>query len=325
MISIGRSTFRVLIDEDQGGEIIHVGPDGGNILAHYDWDAPIPASRSSSYDAGGPLDWLSSYRGGWQCLVPNAGDACVVDGVPLPFHGEWSRTRVEVAEVTAERAVLRAGTRLPLTVERVVEVLSDHDTVRVQTTLRNDAAAPVAYIWGEHPAFALGAGARLHIPADRVEVDATPPGPLSDLVPAASARWPQVPTDAGHADLATVPDASERFCYLVDVPESWAVAIDGERAISLAWDREAFPHLWFWQERGGSGFPWYGRPGITAVEPATHWPSTNGLAGAIERGQARIIEPGASASSWMSIGVSHSQSGRPSGVAADGTIEYEGD
>ena len=324
MITLGSDRFRVVLDERQGGEIIHLGPAGENVLAHYDWASPVPSSRSSSYDAGGPLDWLSSFRAGWQCLVPNAGDSCVVNGVPLPFHGEWSRTRVDVSEAGTDEVVLRSGLRLPLVAERRIRVHADRGTVRVQTTLRNEGPSRVPYVWGEHPAFDLSPGARIYLPADRIEVDRTPPGSLSDLVPGSQGQWPSAEGVDGTVDLSIVPLSGERFCYLVDMPEAWAVAVDGDRTIGMAWDRSAFPHAWLWQERGGTGFPWFGRAAITAIEPAAHWPSTNGLAGAVERQQARWLEPGDAASSWTTISVSASRSGTPTTVHEDGTIEYEG-
>ena len=75
--------FVVEIDERLGGEITRVRYDTAELLAVYDWKSPVRVSSSSGY--GDPkLDWLSEYRGGWQLLVPNAGAACVVDGVPLP-------------------------------------------------------------------------------------------------------------------------------------------------------------------------------------------------------------------------------------------------
>lgn len=97
-------------------------------------ETPVPAARSKSY-GDHKLDWLSEYRGGWQLLVPNAGVACVVDGVPLPFHGEWSRTRVDVRVLQPHRVQFRSGVRLPLVVERVVEV---HDDPRRISLTIND-------------------------------------------------------------------------------------------------------------------------------------------------------------------------------------------
>lgn len=325
MIEIGDAGFRVVIDEDLGGEILHVGPAGRNTLAHYEWSSPVSARRSPAYDAGGPLDWLSDYRGGWQALLPNAGDPCSVDGVPLPFHGEWSRSRVDVVSQDEHSVTLRSPLRLPLIAERTVAVLPGRAAVRVRTTLRNDGSSRVPYVWGEHPALALGAGARLFIPAGRVEVHDVATGPLSDLEPGSSGTWPTASAASGTVDLSIIPsEGVERLCYLVDVEQPWAAAADNDTLIGLSWDRAAFPHLWFWQERGGPGFPWYGRSAITAIEPAAHWPSNGGLQGAIERGQARYLAPGETASSWTCMSVSAWTGDEPTGVDEDGNITYEG-
>lgn len=325
MIRIGRPEFEVVLDEDLGGEIVHIGPAQRNVLARYDWRSPISAGRSSSYDAGGALDWLSDYRGGWQTLAPNAGDPCTVDGVPLPFHGEWSRTRVDVAQLSDTAVTFISGLRLPFILERTVEVLPSASAVRVRTTLTNDGTADAPFVWGEHPALALGPGAKLVIPAGRVEVHDVATGPHSDLEPGSSSTWPHGTTSSGEVDLSTIPETeAERLCYLVDVEQPWAAALDADVAIGLSWDSAAYPHLWFWQEQGGPGFPWYGRSAITAIEPAAHWPSNGGLQGAIERGQARFLAPGESASAWACISVSPWDGRNPVGVDAEGNITYEG-
>ena len=98
MIELQTAHLLVRVDEGRGAEITHVGRDADhNALFHDDWGAPLRASRSVTW--GEPtLDWLSEYRGAWQELFPNAGDACEVMGTPLPFHGEVSAARWEVVE-----------------------------------------------------------------------------------------------------------------------------------------------------------------------------------------------------------------------------------
>ena len=97
--------FVVELNERLGGEITRIRYRDRDLLASYDWPSPVGVSQSSTY-GDAKLDWLSDYRGGWQLLVPNAGAACDVDGVPLPFHGEWSRTHVSVTERAADRVVM---------------------------------------------------------------------------------------------------------------------------------------------------------------------------------------------------------------------------
>src|SRR5947207_2504917 len=97
MVTLSSPSLTVVVDPARGAEIRRIaGTDRHNVLAAYDWEAPVPARRSASYGSS-RLDWLSGYRGGWQELFPNAGPECEVDGVPLPFHGEASASRWDVA------------------------------------------------------------------------------------------------------------------------------------------------------------------------------------------------------------------------------------
>ena len=111
MITVANHALVVTLDETLGGEIQQITVDGDPLLAFFDWETPVACSRSRSY-GDARLDWLSEYRGGWQLLVPNAGAGCVVDGIPLPFHGEWSRTTVDIVDASSTEVTMRAGTRL---------------------------------------------------------------------------------------------------------------------------------------------------------------------------------------------------------------------
>jgi hypothetical protein len=72
-------------------------------------------------------------------------------------------------------------------------------------------------------------------------------------------------------------------------------------ALDIAFDHTAYPHLWLWEERRGAVVaPWNGEGECLAVEPASV-PSTDGLAGAIERGEATLLAPGDERSSWIEL------------------------
>jgi hypothetical protein len=61
----------------------------------------------------------------------------------------------------------------------------------------------------------------------------------------------------------------------------------------MAWPKEIFPYLWFWQElRGSFGYPWYGRCYVMAVEPFNSIPGC-GLERAIASGTAPVLAAGA--------------------------------
>lgn len=280
--------FVVEVDERRGGEITRIRHRGRDLLASYDWEFPVGASRSTSY--GDPhLDWLSDYRGGWQLLAPNAGAACVVDGVPLPFHGEWSRTKVTVTERSVDRIVMLAGTRLPLLVEREIQVALEPERVLVRTTVRNPSQQVTHFVWGEHPAFAVTDGDEIDLPA----------GSVFAADGRAVGSWPSIAP--GHRlDRVDLDGPKESVHYLTDLREGWAAVRRRDGGVALAWDVGDFPAVWLWHELGSPGFPFYGRTSLVAVEPASSWPGT-GLAEAIERGQAMKVGPGGSRTTVVAL------------------------
>jgi len=278
MIVIQNEDIVVALNELLGGEISQVSYGEIKLLASYDWASPVGRSRSSTYGSE-KLDWLSDYRGGWQLLIPNAGAACEVNGTPLPFHGEWSRTQVEVVEHTSDRVVMTSGTRLPLTVTREVQVVSTPPRVLISTSVHNATDESANFIWGEHPAFTVENGDAIDLPtANLANSDGTPIG-----------LWPRH-MNGGRLDLVTTEHPYEAVHYLTDLPNGWAALRRSKIGIALAWDAADFPHAWVWHEIGSSGFPFYGRASLVAIEPSSSWPGT-GLATAIERGQAFELSP----------------------------------
>ena len=281
MITLENNEISLTVNPRLGGEITRLSFCGEQMLATYDWASPTRSSTGPSYQDG-VLNWLSEYRGGWQTLFPNAGDACEVGGVPLPFHGELSRSQVEICEQTIEMIRFRAGARRPLTITRSIALNPNLPRVEIATSIENQGTGPEHFLLCEHPAFDLGPGSRIDLPEGRLisaEADPSEPGE----------HWPTSHT----ASLMGVVSAevTERLYYLPDRPAGWAAVRNGSVGVVMTWDLAALPHLWFWQEIGGKDFPWFGRSRITAIEPASAWPA-DGLATAIDRGQAHRLAPG---------------------------------
>ena len=185
MMKIRSGHLEVVINPSLGGEVSQITFLGHQLLDCHEWEPPVATSRTRSY-GDSRLDWLSEYRGGWQLLVPNAGAACVVDEVPLPFHGEWSRTIVEVVAATPTAVTMRAGTRLAITVERTIEVFDRPDRLRLSTTLENVGVHAQPFLWGEHPAFAAEPGDVLDLPSGPV---------VASELPSQRTAWPSAGAD----------------------------------------------------------------------------------------------------------------------------------
>jgi galactose mutarotase-like enzyme len=328
MIELRTDRLVVRVDPDRGADILHIGRDADhNVLFHDDWDAPLRASRSVTW--GQPtLDWLSEYRGAWQELFPNAGDACEVMGTPLPFHGEVSTARWEVVEQTTDRLVLRTPTRLPLMLERTMRLDPERAALRIEERVTNDSPLRVPFIWGHHPAFLVTESSILDIPATRIEASGAFPDADGDIEPGSTGTWPTLPgRDGQPIDLRSpvVPRRAHRLVWLPDMSDGWAAIRDPRRGsgVALAWDVTTFPHAWLWHEIATPGMPWFGRSAITAIEPQMSWPST-GLAAAIERGQARWLEPGASHETWITCAVFQATDRTVGGVTRAGEVQEVG-
>lgn len=309
MIVIQNEDTVVSLNESLGGEISQVSFGGIDLLASYDWSSPVGRSRSSTYGTE-KLDWLSEYRGGWQLLFPNAGAACEINGTPLPFHGEWSRTHVEVIEQTSNRVVMTSGTRLPLTVTREVQVVSNPSRVLIGTSVHNEGCESAKFIWGEHPAFVVESGDAIDLPtADMSNSDGSPIG-----------SWPRR-TDGMRLDQVTTEHPYEAVHFLTDLPSGWAALRRPAIGVALAWDVNDFPHAWIWHEIGSSGFPFYGRASLVAIEPASSWPGT-GLATAIERGQAFELAPNERRSTTVAL-IPFAPTSRPlTGASVSGHLTF---
>lgn len=326
MLRLANDAIEVELDPDRGADIRSIRtPGGANVLATADWASPLPASRSVSY--GDPVsDWLSEYRGGWQELFPNAGAPCTVMGVPLPFHGEVSTARWEVIEQVADAVTLRTPTRLPLILERRMRLVPGRAVLSVEETARVDADLVVPFLWGHHPAFAATAGAFIDLPAEvRVDVDAAYVPVHGDLEPGGTGTWPAVPGrgGAGTVRLDRVgAGPTERLAFLSGFGDQTWAAIRGVvpgLGVAMAWDPATFPGAWFWWEIGGPGHPWHGRSRIVAIEPHTSNPS-DGLAAAIDRGEAHELRPGEVHETWVTVSLFDADDRPVRSVARDGSV-----
>jgi hypothetical protein len=313
------------VDPDNGATIRHLGPDSStNLLASYPWEAPLPDVDSVPY-GDGQLDWLSRYRGGWHELFPNAGAACEIQGVPLPFHGEVSTAKWQASVIDERSAVMRCAARLPLVLERRIELHKERPSARLIERVTNKGTEATPFLWGHHPAFDVPAGTLIDLPKDaQFDVAEGIPVELSVVEPGSRGQWPTGRTPGGDViDLDRVPQGPvRRLCYLTGGIAWFALRPPTGVGIAMSWDPAIFPRTWFWQEIGGPGFPWFGRANITAIEPATSG-LADGLAEALARGEAHTIGPGEEVETALTVVLLPPGSGRVADVGADGSIRLE--
>ena len=180
--------------------------------------------------------------------------------------------------------------------------------LEIEKTIRNPSNLGFPYAWGHHPAFDAPPGTRLVLEAARYQSESGLATPEADLRSGCGWDWPWADRrDGGPIDLSLMPDhPAERVLYLTELAEAEAHILrpDTRDRLTLQWCADAFPYAWVWVNRAATRFPWFGRLSSIAVEPVNVWPA-DGLAAAVERGQAPVLPGGESRRGWLVVSLPH--------------------
>ena len=266
--------------------------------------------------------FLDRYRGGWQEVLPNGGAPSRYRGAALAQHGEISGLPWD-AEVTADDATAVEvtlsvrTTRMPLRVSKKMRLASGAARLTVSESVTNEAAVPVAAMWGQHLAYGpplLAPGCRVKVPNGLVVTPhADPINPPRRLVAAGGPwEWPLVPAaDGGKVDLSVVPpwESPSDIVYLSGFADGWYELLNptGTVGVRVEWDATALPYLWLWTELGATrDYPWWGGGRVLGLEPFSSYP-TSGLAEAAANGTALVLPPGSGRELWWRVGIVDSE------------------
>lgn len=284
MIELSSRELSLKLDPAHGAEILELTDlrTGLQLLGRPLFEPSAPVS--------GDLDeasWTASYRGGWQLLAPNAGNACVVDGVTHGFHGRASVDPWSVVSCSGSRAELRwSGHGLELT--RAIELNDDAVNVELSWTALSSPAPLIAV---EHIVIGqamLQSGCEIRADAAAHELSESS-GPVQP--PKRLPRWPTMLSQGGKlSDSGTVRRLDPERAGLA-VLTGWAegaatLASPGVGVqLELRWDPSKLGAAWLWEEIRESGGIWGGRTELLGFEVASV-PHSLGLACATDAGQA---------------------------------------
>ncbi len=279
----------VRIDPARGGVISSVLARRAGVELLF--QAPWPAGRLEL--AGRDEEaWTTAWQGGWSLLFPNAGAACEVDGRRHPFHGAASFTPWAILDQRDASVRLRWASADGFTVQREISAVAG--TVHVENVVTNGGPRPAPYILVEH----LILGGELLGPSTHVQIEAATVIALANEGHRLSAHddsWPRVLRDGVTEDWSMrPPDGTARFGALYDfaVREVRVDVPDRGLRLRLSWS-EGFPSLWFWEERAWEAAPPWNRQAICLGLEPSNSPTGEGLAAALERADAPVLEPGA--------------------------------
>lgn len=297
VLSLSTDDIELLILPEHGGDLhslIHRST-GIDVLFKPHWQ---PSGISAL--GGDRAEWLADYRGGWQVLLPNAGDECRRDGRIWGFHGEASTVpwTVEHSGPASAELTVRLDTA-PLHVRRHVALSGS--TVSVTEDVANVGSIDVEAMYVHHPAFGepfIGSGARLDAGARTIVTDPVAPGTIA--LAAAHTTWPYLPTSDGQIDLSRIPGRDEPralLAYLTDFTAPYYAISNPAIGLGVAvrWTDEPFRHAWLWQEFYSTPDPpWDGQACAMAVEPATTFPG-HGLTYVNDHGGQGVVIPAGAA------------------------------
>jgi galactose mutarotase-like enzyme len=240
---------------------------------------------------------------GWDECLPTTSvcpDPLDPDGPALRDHGDqWGRGAYLSLDVE-EGAVVHtwSGPRWGYRMSRRLS-FEDNQTLLVEYLVASIATQALPIHWAQHPVLKLEPGSYLDLP----EVEQARRSWQHGIDLPDKMTWPKATTDAGREiDLGQVRRAEGWAAVLYAEPteEIRAVAPDGAR-LDLDWDRDFAPALRIWLACGG--WPPGGPPAEqVALEPCTSM--HDDLAGALEAGQERILEPGAELRWWVRLRLS---------------------
>ena len=280
----------------------------------------------SNLARGGDLDektWTESYRGGWQTVLPNAGNACDVGGEHHGFHGSASIDAWTASETTDASTVL-AWSGHGLHVEKRVTLEDGALAVRYRIT--NTTREPVPLVALEHLSVGLEIlhpTVRIAFPSARAYELSERDGPLEP--PSHAHGWPEIALLDGsveRGDVAVIEVPRSRLYVLNGLAEGWAAvwSVTRGQGLALAWDVSWYAHSWVWHENRVSPDPWRRHGEILAIEPSTV-PHSLGLAVAEEAGHARMLMPAELAEPWI-VARPFFATGDVRHVGPDGIVSY---
>ena len=312
--------YEALIIENRALRVTVLPGKGSDIIEFLYKPQDLDLTWSSAWGLrpkNGYRDFLQNYEGGWQEICPNGGSSSEYRGAVFGQHDEvanlsWSTS---VDEGDPEEGVLLSVdcSQLPIRLTKRLKLLKELPTLLIEETLENLSAVAVHVMWGQHLVFGppfLEPGCLIETGARQVIVTDEPimhrrfcPGRYS---------WPYVMDHEGKPqDLRVVPDhgTGEDIVYLTSLSDGYYRLVNPRRQLSVVvhWDPGRFPYLWFWQQFGGEGHPWYGRHYNLGLEPFAGYP-THGIAEAVNNRSALTIAGKEIVSTAWSVGVVEGES-----------------
>jgi hypothetical protein len=278
-VHLGNDRLQITVLPDLGAKIfdlIHL-PTGQNFL----WHNPRIEPQRYPVDANFDNYWC----GGWDDGFPTC-ETCSHNGELYPNLGELRS--IDWRLETGSQTFVRLSTDGPISpVHASKEIRLVEDALEMRFAVSHVGYAPIEFIWGTHPAYAITADCVLHVPARKGLVGQANHPILGN--PGQSYQWPILKASQSSMDMSRVlpPGPFAAGHYAIELTAGWyAVEYPGRQTgILFEFPLEVCPYLWLWLSYGG----WRGYY-VAVIEPWSSCPVT--LTDAVAAKTHRVLQPG---------------------------------
>lgn len=277
------------------------------------WSSP---KNFSSYDIKNNLaknDFLETYLGGWQEIIPNGGSPVVYKGAAFGLHEEtpllaWEYKIIEdsIDKISIEFSV--SLKKMPLSVKKTISLVSGDPVIYIDEEISNFGGEPLDFMWGHHPCFGepfLNENCVINFQCEEIlsNINSISSNPI--VKPNAVGKLDAFPGFNGQpVNLSKVMNKkikTAELLYTTKILDNWFSIRNTNKNIGIGFifDNKIFKYLYLWFVYGGSeGYPWYSNTYSLAVEPWSSYPGL-GLIEAINNKTSLKIMPGEKINTWL--------------------------
>lgn len=314
LITMENEKFKISILVGKGTDILEVvyKPKDTDFM----WISP---KNFSSLDIKGNFldnsNFLETYLGGWQEIIPNGGSPCIYKGASYGLHDETPKLpwNYEILKDTSSEISIKfflSLKKMPLYIEKIITLKEGKPEIYIDEKILNKCSEKLNFMWGHHPCFGEPFLSNDCIISFNAKELISNPVSISSnplVIQNSTGTLKKFPGISGsQIDLSKV--LSKKSCvadllYAKDLYENWFAVTNLKQnlGIGFLFDSSVFKYLYFWfVYGGGNDYPWYSSTYNLAIEPWSSYPGL-GLIESIKNGTALEIKPEEEISSWIKV------------------------
>lgn len=258
-------------------------------------------------------DFLETYLGGWQEIIPNGGSPVVYKGASYGLHDEtpllaWDYMIIEDRsdKISIEFSVKLK--KMPLSIKKTINLLAGDPVVYFNEEISNFGGETLDFMWGHHPCFGepfLDESCIIDFHSEEIcsNIDSISSNPI--VKAGEKGKLEKFPGINGFpvclSKVMKKETKTAELLYATKLVDNWFSVKNFNKNIGIGFifDKKVFTYLYLWLVYGGSeGYPWYSNTYSLAVEPWSSYPGL-GLLEAVKNSTALKIMPGEKLSAWL--------------------------